>query len=206
MKKALTMAAIAVLAVSCAKPTIVKKGDSDYDIIERSEELFVFLDYHWEGGEFDEAVELEKAFAEYGKEQGVFVYAMGRFPTLRDWQLGFVATGIPEDMEFRLREIKSMKLPAGPYARMETKGNVDYLFRYWRKMSRWIEKDGHIAAGPVIEVYPDIFEEGLPKKEVRGELRYPLEGGASHHTEPEASSGDAGAEADGVPDGGVPEA
>ncbi len=181
---------------SCAKPTVIKQGDKDYGVSQRSEELFVYLDYYWKGGKFDDAVELERAFAEWGKEQGVYVYAMGRFPTLKDWQVGFVATEIPAEMEFQLREIKSLKLPAGTYASMETTGNVDYLFRYWRKFKKWLEKDGHVVSGPVIEVYPDIFEKGLSRKNARGELRYPIH---SEVTTPatspsQADSGVSGAE------------
>lgn len=199
MRKTLLLLAFAAMAISCAKPTIIKQGEDDYDVTQRDEELFVYVDYHWDGGKFDDAVALERAFSTWGKEQGIFVYAMGRFPTMRDWQLGYVASGVPEDMEFQLREIKSMKLARGPYASMQTRGNVDYLFRYWRKLKKWLEKDGHVISGPVIEVYPDLMEDGLPAGDVRGELRYPLEGGTLEE-EPGSDAVDGGTSLSDGPD------
>jgi hypothetical protein len=167
--------AFSSLAAGCAKPAIVPKGEKPYAVSERGEELFVYVDYLWHGGKFDDAKELERGFAAWGVEQGIFVTAMGRFPAPREWQLGFVATGAPpENQDYLLHEIKSEKLPAGRWATMETRGNVDYLFRYWRKLARWIEKDGLATSGPVVEVYPDLLAKDVAPDAVRGEIRYPL--------------------------------
>jgi hypothetical protein len=170
----LVCGAVAALAVGCARPAIVSKGEKRYAVAERGEELFVYVDYLWHGGKFDDAKELERGFAAWGVEQGIFVTAMGRFPTPREWQLGFVATGAPSDQDYMLREIKSERLPAGRWATVETRGNVDYLFRYWRKLKRWLERDGLVTAGPIVEVYPDLLAKDVAPDAVRGELRYPL--------------------------------
>ena len=97
-----------------------------------------------------------------------------RFPTTRDWQLGFVASAAPAEQEFMLKEIKTESLPAGRWATVTTRGNVDSLFRYWRKLKKWIEKDGLVTTGPVVEVYPDLLAKDVAPEEVRGEIRYPL--------------------------------
>ena len=161
------------LLTACAKPALVQQDGRNYAVQERDEELFVYVDYHWKGLKFDDAVALEKAFATWGREQGIYVYALARFPGTRDWQLGFVATGLPQATAFEGRKIRSLKIPPGDYAAMRTIGNVDNMFRYWKKFVRWIEEDGRTTEGPVLEIYPDIFA-GRPVDQTRGELRYRL--------------------------------
>lgn len=163
----------AVLLTACAKPTPVVQDGRKYSVHERDEELFVYVDYHWKGLKFDDAVALEKAFATWGREQGIYMYALARFPGSRDWQLGFVATAVPDAMVFEGRTIHSITLPAGNYAAMYTVGNVDNMFLYWKKFAKWIKKDGRDTDGPILEIYPDIFE-GRSVDQTRGELRYRL--------------------------------
>jgi len=174
LKAVLLCGAVAALALACAKPAIVNQGQERYTVAERGEELFVYVDYHWGGGKFEDAKELERAFAAWGVERGIFAYAMGRFTTPREWQLGFVASAAPTEQEFALREIKTDSLPAGSWATVETRGSVDTLFRYWRKMKKWLEGDGLVPDGPVVEVYPDLLAKSVAPEDVRGEIRYRL--------------------------------
>ena len=51
---------------------------------------------------------------------------------------------------------------------------VHYLFRYWRKMKKWLEGDGLVPDGPVVEVYPDLLAKSVAPEDVRGEIRYRL--------------------------------
>jgi hypothetical protein len=162
------------LAWACAKPAIIRQGEREYSVAQRGEELFVYVDYLWGGGKFEDAKKLERDFAAWGVEKGIFVYAMGRFPTLHEWRLGFVAKAAPSEQEFQLREIKTEALPAGRWATMSTRGNVDYLFRYWRKLQKRLEKDGLAVDGAVVEVYPDLSAKDVPVDQVRGEIRYRL--------------------------------
>jgi hypothetical protein len=175
-KKTGWLALLLACALSaCAKPNLVPQDGRSFAVHERDEELFVYVDYHWKGGKFDDAVALEKAFVTWGAEQGVYLYALGRFPSMKDWQLGFVATRIPHAETFKGRKIGSLKLPAGNYASLRTMGNVDNMFLYWKKFAKWIAKEGKTVDGPVLEVYPDILK-GLSDEETRGELRYRLSG------------------------------
>jgi hypothetical protein len=166
--------ACAALAAGCAVPAIVTPGEKRYAVAERGAELFVYVDYLWGGGGFEDAKKLERDLVAYGVEKGIFVYAMGRFPTLREWRLGFVATAAPADQEFQLREIKTETLPAGRWATVTTRGNVDYLFRYWRKARKWLEKDGLAVDPTVSEAYPDLLAADVAAENVRGEIRYRL--------------------------------
>jgi hypothetical protein len=163
-------------AFGCTKPQIVPRDGRNFQLAERGEELFVYVDYTWKGGKFDDAVALENAFAAYAEDQGILVYAMGRFPTMKQWQLGFVASKKPEITEFQGRPISVMTLPAGDYAELQTVSNVDYLFMYWKKLAKWLKAEGHKLESPVIEVYPDISNKDLAVEEVRGALRYRVTG------------------------------
>ncbi len=172
----ITLVTLSLLIIAgCAKPTLVPQNGKNYSVKEIEEELFVYVVYHWKGGKFDDAVELEKAFTAWGQEQGILVYGMGRFPD-HDWELGFVATREPDAREFRGKEIRSMRLPAGQWASMQTVSNTDYMFLYWKKLKRWLKKDNLRVDSPVIEVYPDILDQRLSKEETKGELRYHLAG------------------------------
>ncbi len=165
-----------LLMTGCAKPVLVLQNGKNYVVKDLQEELFVYVIYHWKGGRFDDAVELEKAFTAWGQEQGILKYAMGRFPN-HDWELGFIANKVPDAKEFGSREIKSMSLPAGRWASMQTQSNTDNMFLYWKKLKKWLKKDNHKVDGPVIEVYPDIFDQSLSVEETTGELRYHLANG-----------------------------
>jgi hypothetical protein len=164
---------LAIVILACAKPNLVSQDGRKYSVHQRGEELFVYVDYHWKGLTFDDAVALEKAFVTWAEKQGVLVYAVGRFPAKRDWQLGFVATEIPQAEEFDGRKIGNLALPAGSYASMHTIGHVDNMFLYWKKLAEWIGEEGREKDGPILEIYPDILKD-LPDDQTRGELRYRL--------------------------------
>ncbi|MCP4200058.1 MAG: GyrI-like domain-containing protein [Proteobacteria bacterium] len=164
---------LAIVIFACAKPNLVPQDGRNYSVHQRGQELFVYVDYHWKGLTFGDAVALEKAFVTWAEKQGILVYAVGRFPAKRDWQLGFVATEIPEAEEFDGRKIGSLVLPAGSYASMYTIGHVDNMFLYWKKLAEWIGEEGREKDGPILEIYPDILKD-LPDEQTRGELRYRL--------------------------------
>jgi hypothetical protein len=164
--------ALVAITVSCRKPTLQQKSEKEkWSLENRSAEIFVYVDYHWKGGKFDDAVKLEKDICVWGKEQGFYIYAMGRYPTGHDWQLGFVATNVPESREFQGRPVNNMDLPAGRYAVLDFTGHTDHMYYYWKKFKQWLKAAGDTVAGPTIEVYPDIFTKEMSDPASKGQLR-----------------------------------
>lgn len=158
----------------CARPNVVPQNGNKYAIEARDAEQFVYVTYRWRGGKFSDAVELEQDFARWADEKGILKYAMGRYPTSKLWQLGFVTTQVPEETEFQGRKIESMSLPAGKWAVLKTKENTDYMFLLWKKFAGWLADDGYSVTKPVYEVYPDILNTDIEEDQSRGEIRYPL--------------------------------
>ena len=165
-------AVISAAAVSCAKPRVVSQDGKRYDVETRESELFVYVPYRWRGLRYADAIELEKAFVKWGDDQGIFVYAMGRFPGNRDWQLGFVATAAPAAKSFEGRPISTRSLPAGQWASLHTVEKPDRLFFLWKRFKKWLDEDGYAVETPVFEVYPDIMAVGMGDDSARGEIRY----------------------------------
>jgi hypothetical protein len=163
-----------VLATACAKPDVVLQNGKDYAVEHRDEELFVYVEYRWKGGKYDDATTLEKDFVKWAGDQGILVYAMGRYPTSKLWQLGFVASAPPSIGEFQGRKVSTLSLPSGDWAVMHTTGHTDRLFFLWKKLARRLDKDGRPVDKPVYEVYPDLLKIPLDDDASRGQIRFPL--------------------------------
>ncbi len=168
--------AAAMIADGCIRPTLMLREDRRYELGEWDGGMFVFVTYRWHGGPFDDAVELEQRFVEWGAEQGLVQMPIGRFPSTRIWQLGFIASDTPRLSSFEGYPIHTMEIPAGTYARLTALGHPEKLFRYWDRFRRWLERDGHEVNGPVIEVYTDLLAPSVPPDERMGELRYSVSG------------------------------
>ena len=159
--------------VGCVKPTLVSGPDGPYDVEAREPQTFMYVDYRWGLGPFDDATALEEAVARLAAERGELIEAVARFPTLRDWQLGAIVRTPLEVSEIGGRPVHVELLPAGRYARLHTVGHVDTLFRRWGLLERMVAADGEAVEGPVMEVYPDLLT-GTSHEEMRGEVRYRL--------------------------------
>lgn len=160
-------------ALGCAKPTIVPQAERLYGVETRPAQTFVYLDYRWNLGPFDDAVALEQDLARLAEQEGTLIEAVARFPTLRDWQLGVIVSAPPAQTELDGHPLHTEELPAGRYARLHTADRVEKLFRHWHRLERLVRADGEAVDGPVIEVYPDVLT-GLPRDAMRGEVRYHL--------------------------------
>ena len=165
---------VSLLAFACAKPSVEVQNGKDYLVEHRDDELFVYVEYRWTGGRYDDATALEKDFVQWANEQGILVYAMGRYPTSKLWQLGFVANRPPDIAEFQGRKVSTLPLKAGDWAVMHTKGHTDRLFFLWKKLARKLDKEGHPVTKPVYEVYPDLLTVPLDNDASRGQIRYPI--------------------------------
>jgi hypothetical protein len=174
LKKSILLVSTILVATACAKPTVLPQNGKDYAVEHREEELFVYVEYTWRGGKYDDATTLESDFVKWASDQGILVYAMGRYPTSKQWQLGFVANRAPDISEFQGRKVSTLPLKAGDWAVMETTGHTDRLFFLWKKLARTLGKDGHPVQKPVFEVYPDLLKVPLDDDASRGQIRYPL--------------------------------
>ena len=173
-RRVVSIALLGFLLVACARPTVVPQNGKQYALEHRPKELFVYVEYHWHGGKFDDATKLEDAFVKWADKENIFVYAMGRYPTSKLWQLGFVASRKPDATEFQGHKISAMTLPEGEWAVLRTVDNTDHLFWYWKKFANWLRKDGYPVDKPVFEIYPTILDTPLKNSASRGDIRYLL--------------------------------
>jgi hypothetical protein len=169
-----TVSLLAMLLTACVRPTVVPQDGKKYAVAHRDEALFVYVEYQWKGGRFDDATVLENEFVTWARKQGIFICAMGRYPTSKLWQLGFTAERKPDAAEFKGRKISTLTLPEGDWVVMQATGHTDRLFFYWKKLARWAGADGHTVEKPVFEVYPDILKTKFSDKNSRGRIEYPL--------------------------------
>ncbi len=176
------LAAITLLIAGCSRPTLMLQGERRYSLTEWDGGTFVFVTYRWHGGSFDEAGALARRFVEWGMEQDLVELPVGRFPSMKTWQLGFIASASPEQRTFDGYPIHTTTIPSGTYARLIARGHPEKLFRYRDPFSRWLERDGHDVQGPVIEVYTDLLRTGVPEKQRMGELRYSVVANSEHDT------------------------
>lgn len=179
------MAAVVLVVVSCVKPNLLRQEGQRYAFTDWKGGLFVFLAYTWEGGAFDDAVALQRRFVRWGGEVGMVVLPVGRFPTTRTWQLGFMSSRAPGRARFEGYLVDTMTVPGGSYARMMARGHIENLYRYWKPFKRWVLRDGYTVDSPVFEVYTGMLSDSLAAEDRIGELRYrvlPLSRLAPAHT------------------------
>ena len=165
MKKFSLIALIISLIGGCNKPALVMQGDMKYKIAEWDGGLFVYVTYHWKGGKFGDAVQLEKDFVTWAKTNGNVKQAIGRFPTSREWQLGFISDTTPDTLSFKGYKIETMQIPSGTYAIMLGKGHPENMFFYWKKLKKWLIHDGYKIESPVFEIYNDLLNDTIPELE-----------------------------------------
>jgi len=174
MKRLLYFLLIIVLISYCNKPVHVVQNGEKYKVINWDGGLFVYVTYHWKGGRFDDAVQLEKDFVKWADSAGIVIQSIGRFPTSKKWQLGFISKNQPEINEFKGYTVDTMQIPSGTYASLYGKGHPENMFWYWKKFRKWLIRDGRAVDSPVFEIYNDLFNDSIPEKERIGEIRYRL--------------------------------
>ena len=157
-----------------ASPKLVPQNGKDYKIVHRSASKFVYIDYYFDGYfNFDEAVKLETQVFQWAEKRGIAQQAIARFPGAgRLWQIGFVASELPEEPKFQDYDLHVMDLPAGKYAVLYGTGNTAHYFKYWESLKQTLIADGYEVVSPVMEIYIDMFYDDIPKDQQRGGLMY----------------------------------
>jgi hypothetical protein len=174
--RAALLSSIAVCAVffACAVPTVVRQNGREYDVVPWDGGTFVYVTYEWHGGRFDDAVELERDFVAWGTKQGLVRTAVGRFPTSRRWQLGFIASRVPAEATFAGHAIDTATIENGLYASLKAEGHPQNMFFHWKRLKKRLLKDGHRIDSPVFEIYHDLLLDSVDVKTATGEIRYRL--------------------------------
>jgi|GEM_PF-3501698 len=172
MNKLISVVFVISMIVGCNKPVLVMQGDMKYKTVEWDGGLFVYVTYYWKGGKFEDAVHLEKQFVTWAQEKGISRQAIGRFPTSREWQLGFIADTLPDTTVFQGYKIETMQIPSGTYASMLGKGHPENMFFYWKKFKKWLIQDRYKIESPVFEMYNDLLNDSIPELKQVGEIRY----------------------------------
>jgi hypothetical protein len=174
MKKTISLLLIAIILISCM-PQVVKQSDKNYASINWEGGNFAYITYKWNGGKFDDALELIKKMDDLKKTRGLNELAIGRFPSGKEWQMGFIATAPLAIESINGVKIEQENIPAGLYAALKTKGYSDQLFIYWQTFKKWLIRDGFKIESPVYEIYKDgTFDPKIPEAERIGELRYKI--------------------------------
>jgi hypothetical protein len=162
-------------AASCNVPSVVERDGREYRTEEWEGGTFAYRTYNWDGGGFDDAVELERDLVRWARERGISQLPVGRFPSSRRWQLGFVTSDTALPLEFRGRRLDTLTIPAGTYATLLGRGHPENMFFHWRRLERRVEKDGYRVVSPVFEVYTDLLADSVSERERVGEIRYRIE-------------------------------
>ncbi|MBN2547048.1 MAG: hypothetical protein JXB50_14700 [Spirochaetes bacterium] len=161
-----------ISTLSCKLPKVVKHGDSYYNLMDWEGGEFVYATYMWKGGKFDDALDIIKEFLKLSETRGKNELVLGKFPTGKEWQLGMIVKD-----DFNTEMIKGYKLnklyiPSGEYASLKTKGYPEFIFIYWKKFKKFLEKDNYRVDSDVFEIYDGTFDEKIAHSERKGELRY----------------------------------
>jgi effector-binding domain-containing protein len=174
MKKIILTIFIVILITSCNFPKLQKQDDKTYKIINWDGGDFYYVTYHWEGGKFDDAINIIEEFIKITEERNQNEIAIGRFPTGKEWQLGFIAATPFKDSELMGKIIDNIKIQGGTYASLLAKGHPEKIFIFWKKLKKWLEKDNYVVESPVFEIYIDTFNQGKNIKNRIGEIRYKI--------------------------------
>ena len=98
--------------------------------------------------------------------------ALGRFPTSKTWQLGFLASRPPLDTVFQGYAVDTLSIPGGTYASLRTVGHPERLFVYWDSFKEWLVDDGYTVQSPVFEMYTGLLDTSVAEAQRAGELRF----------------------------------
>ena len=113
--------------VSCI-PKVVKQDNKKYQVIDWEGGNFVFITYVWNGGNFQDAVDIYKKMDELKKSRGLDEIALGRFSSGKVWQVGFIAKQ-PVDVDaINGHKIKEENFPSGKYASLKVSGYPENLY------------------------------------------------------------------------------
>lgn len=174
MDKKIILILILFLLVSCI-PQVIKQNGKNYQIIDWEGGNFIYLTYNWKGGKFDDALELIKKLDEIKKSRGLDELALARFPSGKEWHIGFIAKAPFIIDTINGYKIEQVNLPAGKYASLKTKGYPENLYIYWPRFKEWLIKDGLKIESPVFEIYKnETFDPKIPSPKRNGELRYKI--------------------------------
>jgi hypothetical protein len=175
MKKILIFIISILIGFSaCSVPTIVEQGDKNYSVMQWNGGNFYYITYHWKGGKFDDAVDLIRKWITVTKTRNLDEYAIGRFPTGKEWQLGIIASKDLDITEFEGYKIEKMKVPAGTYCSMKAKGYPENIFYYWESFKKQLIKEKYEVISPVYEIYKTSFDQSVPAADRIGEIRYQI--------------------------------
>jgi len=174
MKKFLLPILLLLFLASCKYPEVVNQDGMRYKIINWKGGEFYYVTYYWNGGKFDDAIDLINEFDRIKNERGLDELAIGRFPASKEWQFGFIAKEPLKIKEIKGYKIEKMIIPNGKYASLVTKGYPESIFIYWKKFRTWLEADNITVNSTVFEIYEGAFDKNIPVEERRGELRYQI--------------------------------
>jgi len=133
---------------------------------------FVYATYIWKGGKFDDALDIIKEFMKLSGDRGKNELVLGKFPSGKEWQLGTIIRDDFKTDEIKGYKLNRLKIPSGDYAVLKTKGYPEFIFIYWEKFKKRLEKDGYNVESNVFEIYIGTFDEKIAHSERKGELRY----------------------------------
>ena len=174
MKNILLFIFFLFLLISCNFPRLVKQDNNNYKIIDWEGGQFYYVTYQWKGGKFNDAIVIIEDLIKLTKERGQGEFALGRFPADKEWQLGFIAKAPFDKKEFNGYSVDSIEIPKGKYASLLAKGHPENIFIFWKKLKKWLEKDGYETKSPVFEIYKKAFDESVDVTERIGEIRYQI--------------------------------
>lgn len=161
MKKILLFLSLIFLLFSC-----------NYPMIQKQEGKFYYVTYIFKSGKFDDAIGIIKEIIKITKERGLNEFAIGRYPTGNEWQLGFIANGGFELKEIKGYTVNSFDIPSGNYASMIGIGHPENIFIYWDRFKKLLINDGYKVDSPVFEIYKLAFDEKTEPSKRIGEMRY----------------------------------
>ena len=174
MKKILLIISILLFILGCKIPQIVKDNNKEYKIIQWEGGDFIYVNYIYKGGKFDDAVEICKEFGNLVKQRNLGETVLGIFPDAKNWKLGMIVKDKIDIKEINGFKIERSKIDSGKYGDMVLKGYPDRMFNYYSKLKNMLIKDGYKILSPVYEIYTyDTFNnDSIPVEERIGEIRY----------------------------------
>ena len=166
--------AMLLFIISCKVPKIIQTDAKNYQIVQWDGGTFAHIVYHWNGGDFSDAVEIGKKFNDLALKRGLDEQHLGMFPQGKTWYIGILLKGDFAQTEFENRAIEKTEVKPGTYAVMKLKGYPERMFLYYSKFKKMLENDGYTVESAVYEVWnPETFNNtNLPEKERTGEIRY----------------------------------
>jgi len=157
-------------------PKLVRQKGLKYRIREWDGGNFYYITYWWNGGKFEDALNLIREWVNLSQERGRNEQVLGRFLNDEEWQLGMTATAPVNLKTFAGQEVKYDLIPSGKYASLLGNGFPEHIFVYWFWLKRKLKRDHYQVLSPIFEFYgKDTFNSSLGDKKRSGEIRYRVE-------------------------------